>query len=528
MVYYKKQEGKTLSKRCGILIAVLLAFSIASFSCSPNDTTGKEPGESLSPKHGGTLHIAIDATTALDPTFLTTSGDNQAACMWNDYLVFCDEDGRPDGERSLAESWKYDEAEKTWTFKLRKNVLFHDGKKMTSRDVKYTFDRLRDPDVGAKTVDLFSNIVDITTPDDYTVVFQLKETNPEFLLDLADRGIVDADNTDLKTKANGVGPFMVESFSPEDRMVLKRNPNYWRDDDQGNPLPYLDGLELIVIPDKAAAMEALRSGQIDFLYEPPAESLEMFKNEPNLVLYTKPSATHYPIRMRADVPPFNDVRVRQALKLGTDRQEILEAAFEGFGVVGRDTPISPAYGDYYYDAPEPKRDIEKAKKLLAEAGYPDGLKVTIHSPEVRPNSAIAVIWKEQMKEIGVDVDIQLVPGDIYYVNWLDYELGVTDWGSRTHPGVFLQQAYVTGARWNETHWSDPELDELSAKIAIEMDYNERIKLYQRAQEIFMERGPIIVPAFKHSAWASNKDVKGIKEHIVEVSIDFRSVYLEKQ
>lgn len=153
-----------MKKRLTILVAVLLLFSFALFACSSNDP-GEGSGEALSPKHGGTLRIAIDTTTALDPTFLTTSGDNQAAAMWNDYLVFCDEDGRPDPERSLAESWDYDEGEKAWTFKLRDNVLFHDGKEMTSRDVKYTFDRLRDPDVGAKTVDLFSNIVDITTPD---------------------------------------------------------------------------------------------------------------------------------------------------------------------------------------------------------------------------------------------------------------------------------------------------------------------------------------------------------------------------
>jgi len=158
-----------MSKKCSILIAVLLIFSLLAFGCSQNDTSGNESGEKLSPKHGGTLRIAIDTTTALDPTFLTTSGDNQAASMWNDYLVFCGEDGRPDPERSLAESWEYDEAEKAWTFKLRKGVLFHDGKEMTSRDVKFTFDRLRDPDVGAKTVDLFSNIAEITTPDEYTV-----------------------------------------------------------------------------------------------------------------------------------------------------------------------------------------------------------------------------------------------------------------------------------------------------------------------------------------------------------------------
>lgn len=510
-------------KKYGILVALVLVFSLLLISCTPKTPDNGSEG----PEQGGTLRIAVGTTTTMDLSFLTTAGDSQVASMWKDDLVFCGEDGRPDIDRSIAESWEYDESEKTWTFKLRENVYFHDGKKMTSRDVKYTFDRLRDPDVGTKTVDLFSNIIDITTPDDYTVLMKLKETNPEFLLDLADRGIMDADNADPETVANGIGPFMIESFSPEDRVSLVRNPKYWRTDAEGNQLPYLDRIELIVIPDSAAVLEALRGGQIDFAYGVTPESRSLVEDDPNLVLYKGPSGTHHVIRMRADVAPFDNVLVRQALKLGTDRQEILAAAYEGHGVLGKDTPISPAHKAYYLDLPEPKRDVERAKELLAEAGYPDGLKITMHSIESRPHSAIAVIWKEQMAGIGVDVDIQLVPEDTYYVNWLEYDLGITDWGGRVNPSIILQQAYITGALWNETHWVDPEMDDLVDEIITEVDFDKRVKAYHRVQEIFAERGPIIVSAFQESTWAAQKNVIGIVPHLVEVAIDFSSVYLNK-
>lgn len=509
-------------RRYGILFVLVLVVSLLLISCTP-----EAPDNGSDAQQGGTLKIAIGTASTLDLAFLTTAGDNQVATMWKDDLVFCGEDGRPDIDRSVAESWEYDEDEKVWTFKLRENVLFHDGKKMTSRDVKYTFDRLRDPEVGTKTVDLFSNIVDITTPDDYTVLFKLKETNPEFLLDLADRGIMDADNTEPETVANGIGPFMIESFSPEDRVSLVRNPNYWRVDAEGNQLPYLDRLELIVITDRAAVLEALRGGQIDFAYGIPPESHEIVEEDPNLILIKGPSATHHVIRMRTDVAPFDNVLVRQALKLGTDREEILEAAYEGHGVVGRDTPISPAHEAYYLDIPVPKRDVKKAKQLLAEAGYPNGLDITMNSIESRPHSAIAVIWKEQMAEIGVNVDIKLVPEDIYYVDWLEYDLGITDWGGRINPCIILQQAYISDALWNETHWVDPEMDELVGDIMKEMDFDKRVEAYHKVQEIFIERGPIIVPAFSESAWVANKDVKGVKGHFVEIAVDFSSVYLDR-
>jgi peptide/nickel transport system substrate-binding protein len=526
----KCEEGKTMLKKSLVLLFVLLFAAMAITSCGPTAPVDDEKPAALSPKHGGVLRSAYYAPVNMDPAFLSTVADDQIGRQWSDFLVFIDEENQPDASRSIAESWDADDDAKVWTFKLRQGVLFHDLKEMTSRDVKFTFDRLRDPDVGAATVALYGNIVDITAPDDYTVVFELAESNPDFLKDLADYHalIMDADNENFPTNFNGTGPFMVENYFPEDRIVFTRNPNYWMTDKDGYPLPYLDGLEIIFLSDSSAQIEALRGGQIDYLIYLPTEFIPMLEQNADIEVYQAPSNTAYVLRMRSDEGPASDVRVRQALKLGTNRSDILEGAVDGLGTTGRDTPIGPAYGDFYLDVPEPARDVEKAKELLAAAGFADGLDIIITTQESSPVPAIATIWKEQMAEIGVNVEIQLVPSDVYYGAddmWLEAPFAITDWGSRPYPQPYLDLAYTSTAQWNESHWSDPELDELAALAAKEMDHAERIRLYHEIQEIFIERGPIILPFFINNLWAANADLKGfVPTSGLGTAMDLRFVY----
>jgi peptide/nickel transport system substrate-binding protein len=519
-----------MSKKIAILLAILLVFSMVLVSCGPTETGGDEAPEALSPKHGGIMRSAYYAPNNLDPAFFGTVADDWIGKQWGDFLVYVDEQNVPDPTRSIAESWEADEEAKLWTFYLRQNIVFHDGKEMTARDVKFTFDRLRDPAVGAATVGLYENIADISTPDDYTIVFELTNSNPDFLYDLFDYHavIVDADNTDFASNWNGTGPFMISDYFPEDRIVLERNPNYWMTDADGYALPYLDGIEIIFLADSSAQIEALRGNQIDYLIYLPTEFIPMLETDPAIQVLQAPSNTAYVLRMRSDEGPASDVRVRQALKAGTDRAAILDGAVDGLGTTGRDTPIGPAYGDFYLDVPEPVRDVEKAKALLAEAGFGDGLDIVITTQESSPVPAIATIWKEQMAEIGVNVEIQLVPSDVYYGAdnmWLEAPFGITDWGARPSPQPYLDLAYVTGAQWNESHWSDPELDELAALAAKEMDPDERIRLYHQIQEIFIERGPVIIPFFINNLWGASTELQGLEPtSILGTAMDLRSAY----
>jgi peptide/nickel transport system substrate-binding protein len=144
---------------------------------------------------------------------------------------------------------------------------------------------------------------------------------------------------------------------------------------------------------------------------------------------------------------------------------------------------------------------------------------------------MATIWKEQMAEIGVTVDIQLIPSDVYYGAdnmWLEVDFGITDWSARPYPQPYLDLAYTTNAPWNESHWSDPVVDELSAAAAKEMDPVERIRLYHEIQEIFIERGPIIVPFFIDNLWGARLNVKGIKPtSYLGFALDLRYVFIEE-
>jgi peptide/nickel transport system substrate-binding protein len=483
-------------------------------------------------KYGGILRHAAYAVTVLDPTFLTSVPDDEAARQWHDFLIFIGEDNTADASRSIAESWEYSEDGLTWTFNLRQGVLFHDGREMTSKDVKFTFDRLRDPEIGSATVDLYSNIVDITAPDDYTVVFTLTNPNPDFLKDIGDYHalIMDSNGKDFATEWNGTGPFILKSYTPEDRIIFERNPNYWMKDADGNQLPYLDGMEFIFMGDTTAQVEALRGGQIDYLIYVPSEYVAVLEGD-NIPIYQSPSNTAYILHMRADRGPAQDNRVRQAFKLATDTESILQGAFQGLGVAGSGTPFGPIYGDFYLDEPLPARDVEKAKALLAEAGFPDGLTIEMTCQEPSPVPAICTIWKEQLAEAGVTVNINIVPADVYYGAdnlWLEADFAVTDWGSRPYPQPYLDLAYTCTAKWNEAHWCDEEFDALSAQAAMELDPEKRIELYHQIQRILNERGAVIVPFFVNNLWAAAANLKGVVPTMgLGTSLDLRQVYFEK-
>ncbi len=515
-------------KRAAALVIALLLSAGLLWAAGGEE----KPAAAKEGKYGGILRKAFFAPTSLDPAFTASITDDEIARFWGDFLVYVDESLRPDQSRSLAESWKVSADGLTWTFSLRRGVKFHNGEELSSADVKYTFDRLRDPDIGAATVAIYAGIEDIRTPDDYTVVFQLSQPNPDLLTNLGDyhAPILWSGIQDPQKEQIGTGAFMVESYSPEDRMTFKRNPNYWRKDAEGNQLPYLDGIEYIFLAEPSAQVEALRGGQVDYLIYLPSEYVQTVEDDPNLTVYQKASNTHYVVHMRSDRKPFSDVRVRQAFRAAVDRQAILEGAFEGLGVTGRDTPIGPAYADFYLDIPELPRDLAKAKRLLAEAGYASGLTVTLTTQQASPVPAIATILKEQLAEAGVTVDIQLVPSDVYYGAdnlWLEADFSITDWGARPTPQPYLDLAYTCEAKWNESHWCDPEIDRLAAAAASELDRTKRAGIYKQIQEIFIERGPILVPFFSNSLWGASSKLKGIKPTgYLGTAVDLAVVYFE--
>jgi peptide/nickel transport system substrate-binding protein len=461
---------------------------------------------------GGLVKVGTQPATILDPHFATAVADIMLDAQVYEQLVFIDENNQ--AVPRLATTWSSPDG-KVWTFEIRQGVKFHNGSDMTVDDVVYSFNRLRDAKVGAPTVSLYQNIADVKATDATHVVFTLAEANPEFPSDVGDyhAAIISKDVADPKKEWVGTGPFKVDSYLAEDRAILKRNPSYWDKGVDGQPLPYLDEVDFIFSPDLSAQVEALRGGDLNFVPGLSSELAGIVGGDTKLTLLKNFSNMHWVIHMRSDAGHVaSDNRIRQALKLATDHQAIIDAVRPGLAAVGNDTPVGPMFKDYYLDSP-PKIDLEKAKSLLAEAGYANGLKITLFAQNYLEVPAIATVWKEQMAKIGVTVDIQTIPSDVYYgegdQGWLNVDFGITDWGSRATAVTYFKVAYTSGALYNESHWTDSEFDALTKQIDSELDGTKRAQLYRQAQQVLIDRGPVIVPFVQEAAAGLSAGITGV-------------------
>lgn len=454
----------------------------------------------------GTLRVAMDIPVQLDPAL--SSSDSEIAILnaVYDYLVDIDADNNI--QPRLATAWDISDDGLTYTFTLAPNVVFHDGSPLTPADVVWTFDRLRDPTQQYPTADLYSNIASIAASGDNQVVFTLNNTNPFFLYDLSDNHavVVQAEAADLGRSFNGTGPFRVSSYSPENRMDLVANENYFIAGQPG-----VANLNFVFFSDQPASVDALRGGQVDLVLRMPTPLFQTLENDPNLNAIAIPTNGFDMVRLRSDRAPGNDPRVVQAFKLATDRNAIFETVTLGLGAEGRDSPIGPLFSAYYTEAtPIPPRDPAAARALLAEAGYPDGLQLDLHVPDSGDRPDLAVVLKEQWAEAGINVNVIVEPESVYFGDngWLEVDLGITNWGSRPIPQFYLDVMLVTGAIWNETRFSDPELDALAQTAGTTLDEQERVAAYAEVQRILIERGPIIIPYFFAQLGAIRREFSG--------------------
>jgi peptide/nickel transport system substrate-binding protein len=437
--------------------------------------------------------VALQPIVQTDPAFISSDPEVLFASSVYDYLV----DITPQNTivPRLAQDWTISEDSLTYVIILVENATFHDGTPLTSEDVAWTFNRLRDPNVGSPTKDLYSNIASIEATGDYEVTFTLKEPNPFFMYDLSDNHalILRAETEDAATFFNGSGPFRYVSYEPESRMELEANPEYFQ---PGKPS--LAGIEFIFFPDQTAQVEALRSGQVDLVMFLSTDLFVSLQNEPDLIPLQVATNGFDLVRLRADRSPGDDPRVIQALRLATDREAIYQLVLQGYGAIGRDNPIGPMYTQYYSeDTPLPERDVAAARQLLADAGYSAGLDLVLHTPDTGNRPTLATVLKDQWAEAGINVNIVVEPESVYYGDdgWLEVDLGITGWGSRPYPQFYLDTMLVCDAIWNESHFCDEEFDRLAQLAGTTMDEDERIETYNQIQGLLIERGPVIVPYF---------------------------------
>ncbi|GAB1421507.1 ABC transporter substrate-binding protein [Anaerolineales bacterium] len=485
---------------------------------------------SITAQEWSSLSVGIAAPVNLDPAL----GSNDVEILFNrsiyDYLI----DIAPDGSLipNLATDWEVSDDGLVYTVNLREGVSFHDGSDFNAADVVFTFDRLKA--IESSALSLLGDF-EVEAVDDYTVMFTLEEANADFAFGIASRwafilpdgqetpNVIGEGETAL-SNFNGTGAWILSEYKPGERASFVRNEAYWLEGE-----PVVDTLNLIFIEDQQAQIDALQSGVVDIIFKVAYDRVEELSGMENLKVSTVATNQHPVIRLRSDEGHLGeDPLVRQAFKLATDRELLNLDLFGGLATIGNNDPIGPIYG-LFYTPMEQVYDPEAACELLAEAGYPDGLGVdeplTFYVVDAFNYSDMAINLQDQWSEACINVDILMRPENVYYGDneWMEVDLGVTGWGSRPIPQQYFVEAYISSGLYNESHWSDMELDELVAQASVTADIEQRSEIYSQISQIFAERGPIIVPFFAPIVGVSDASVEGFNMHPFVGRTDLRTV-----
>jgi peptide/nickel transport system substrate-binding protein len=500
-------DGRGLTRRQLMAEAGRLGIALP-FATSALAATGAAYAET--PAKGGQMRVGFKTGTAndtADPAKSYHAGDHARMRQLYNTLTGSGPDLVPRPE--LAERWESDDAGQNWTFFLRKDVQFHDGRPLRAADAVYSLRRLLDPAVASPYRALMEPVVDadgISADGDSTVLFKLKGPYADLpaLLTTFNVGIVPENFTDFD-HAIGTGPFKLKEFKPGISAILVRNENYWK-----KGLPYLDGLDLRVVADPVARINGLLSGELDLIEALDAKSVDLVNASPNAAAFRSPSGYHVMMAMQADQPPFDKPEVREALKLLIDRERVLKLVYNGFGQIGNDQPIAPVYPFYCKEQTQRRRDVGKAKELLAKAGVPN-LSVELHcSDALAGGVAMATLYSQMAAEGGVTVKVIRDPSDGYWKSiWRKVPFCITGWNMRITTDIMLSLVYESGATWNETHWKNPAFDKLLEEGRRTLDPAKRQEIYCEAQRMITADGGAIIPTFIDLLDGASKRIQGL-------------------
>jgi peptide/nickel transport system substrate-binding protein len=481
----------------GVVAAALMA---GSFTAIVSATAAECPvlvgpdwsGETLSP----------------DPARLLSISDVYHARMIYEPFVGADSAMQP--IPWLAESWEVNPEATEWTFKVRQGVKFHDGSPLTADDVVYTFRRLLDPKTESPAASELGTIKPeaFQAADASTVKVKLDSPIVELPSILATKHAMvvknGASSDDIRFRPNGTGAFSLKELKLGDlKTTFTRHDGYWREG-----LPKSACLTVTAITEPISRVAALKSGEADIVLVVDPATIGTLKEDPNITLTKSAGGSAITMGMFMDVKPFDDPRVRQAMKLVIDRQAIVDTALLGFGTPGNDNPILPNSPDAYR-SDVMQRDVGKAKQLLAEAGHPDGFSVDLHAADLMPGTmAMVQAYQQMASEAGIKINIINEPaGEYWDTIWLKQSFAVSNWGMRTTPAA-LSVAYRKDSQWNETHFRLDAYDALLDKAATTLDADARRKLYQEAQRMIAEEGGVIIPMFANIVAATRKGCTG--------------------
>lgn len=462
------------------------------------------------PVAGGTLRAAWQAEwESLDPHIASSEASFQILNNVLETLTFYDDDMNliP----WLAESWEQSEDGLTWTFNLREGVSFSNGREMTAEDVKFSFDRLLDPEIGsgnAFRVGGAGTVIEVV--DDYTVTFTTESpiaTLPNSLGSNKSTGVLASESVNEDGTIGvpvGTGPFVIDSVEGTTSLTLVRNDGYWQEG-----VPYLDAVEITPITDDAARELALQGGEVDWIFTIAPQNLEALQSEDNVIVETAPRLSYDYFGLNLTKEPFNDVRVRQAMAYAIDREIICQAAF--FGICEATHGPTASGTPWYFPYAPYERDLDRARELLAEAGYADGFEMEI-MPAIGFEETIrgAQVVQQQLAEIGIVVEI--TPEE--FATWLDrqgagdFDAFMLSWLGLNDAEDYFYLQHRTGQAFNFTGYSNEEFDALVDEGRTVDDFDERYAIYEQANQILVDEAPYIYMYAKSEVKAWSPAVNG--------------------
>ncbi len=469
-------------------------------------------------KKDATIRVASQMpAAAVEPVTVANSGGLILLQQTGEFLVYDQSDLmlRP----MLALSWKANEDGSVWTFKLRPNVKFHNGHVLNADDVVATMDRLADPANGSNALSAFKGVLSkggTRKVDDLTVEFHLNAPNGNFpyivSTDNYNAIILPADYSgDFEKTFNGTGPFKLEKYTAKVGASFVRNEEYWGE----KALPART--EFTFFADQQPMVLALQGQQVDVIQQISVQGAQGILNDPDINIIKIKSAVHREFHLRNDVPKLADKRVRQAIALTLDREGIIAGLFRGLGSPGNDSPFAPVYPSTDKAIPQRKKDIPLAKKLMAEAGAEKGFEATLTTMRVMEMPDYAVLIQNAVAEIGIKLNLKIETDSAYYgkaqfgqSDWLDSEMGITDYGHRGVPNVLLGAPLLSAGAWNAAHFKNAEYDKLVGQYVAATDLGVQRGIAGKIQTLLLDETPIIYAYFYDYLTATAKDVQGVR------------------
>ena len=478
------------------------------------------------PVMGGTVKMIGPAPiTDPDPVTIYDQGGIVLVYQFLEYLI--DLDNTFALTPKLAESWSANETADVWTFKLRSGVTWNNGDPFGAEDVVTSMERVLNPDSGSGALSQLQGVLSpggTTAVDDVTVEFSLDKPWADFpyMVSSGNYNTAILPRTykgDITKNPVGTGPFMLDQYVTKQKATFTKNPTYWGKDDQGRQLPYLDGLEYIMVEDNSAQNLQLQSGAVDLQPQTIFQGAQALFSDPNLRVDIYPGTGIREVAFNVTKDPWGDVNLRKAVAYCIDREAVNKALYDGRSFLGYDTFWDPAVFPGSPPAPPRAQDYDMAKQLLSDGGMPNGMDVTLTFAKYLENPQLAQLIQEQCKPAGINVKLNQISYDAYYAGddndyygttpWLNAAMDITEWGPRPAPGIFAAAMLLPDAVWSSSHWDNKEFVDLFNQYEATADEASRLDLATKLSAIQQDETPIMVPFYIAQLRTQKKNVYGI-------------------